>query len=141
MKRRNVLRGSITVEASFILPICIISIVILMYLVFYIADGAILTGIVEKNLTKARLSNMISEYHFTEIKENIQRDLDSSVVAMRIISIECSKQNEKLKVTVKGEMLIPVGVVKKIELLVSDEVKKLSQVEFIRNVRRVGDLL
>ena len=112
-----------------------------MYLVFYIADGAILTGIVEKNLTKARLSNMISEYHFPEIKENIQRDLDSSVVAMRIISIECSKQNEKLKVTVKGEMLIPFGVVKKIELLVSDEVKKLSQVEFIRNVRRVGDLL
>lgn len=141
MRKQAKISGSITVEASFVVPVCLIIIVMLLYFVFYISDAAIATGIVEKHLAKARISGKAMELYLSNMKNEMEEDLKTSLVSMKTISIECNKNGDSVRVSFKGEMRIPFGNFVRVSLNIGDEIQQLRQVEFVRNVRRVADLL
>ena len=139
-KRKMWLRGSFTVEASFIVPFCFLAILTVIWFCFYLSNAAIATGVIEKNLAKLTYQGGEMETKVGKVKAEIRADLDKALVAVTGYDLDCRARKDMITVTFKGRMYNPVGIVKDMELSVSENVKRPMPVEFIRNVRRIKGL-
>ena len=136
-KLRLTASGSMTVEASFIVPFCFFAIFTVAYFCFYLANAATVTGVLEKNLSALTYDGGELPTRVGEIRGKITEDLNRSLLAVKSFEVDCKAEKDKVTATVHGRVFNPVGIVKDMEFTVSDCVKRPDPVEFIRNVRRI----
>ena len=132
--------GSMTVEASFIVPFCFFAIFTVVYFCFYLANAATVTGVLEKNLSALTYDGGELPTRVSEIRGKIIEDLNGSLLAVKSFEVDCKAEKDKVTAVVYGRVFNPVGIVKDMEFKVSDCIKRPDPVEFIRNVRRIKGL-
>lgn len=145
MKKLRV-RAVMTVEASLLMPIVIICIIIMIFLSYYVYNGAAINGIVIKELssfTEYKNKNAVNK-----IKDNITTEIDDNIIAMPNYKCSVTDGSSKITVTVTGEFKIPfVKVIndKKIhdKLLIQTEENSLiiKPVKFIWDIKKAKELI
>ena len=141
-------KASYTIEASFIMPLIFSVIILLIYGSFYLHDKAVLSG---SAYEAALYGSRIEEENKDIIREQTRKK-GSQIISEKMLNttdiitrVDVTK--DKVVVTYTGKIKIPGGVL--IELLVKgygDEiqvkgnVKRIHNVEFIRDLRKIEAL-
>jgi hypothetical protein len=131
-------KGSLTVEAAFVMPIVIFIIFATIYLAFYLHDRCVIQAMLDKTLHKAGISikhasdietgevdyeNIGDRGVFyllfgnnnqeeTQIKEYLQQELTGRLFLCKIKSVEVEVNNFNLSVIVKAETDISLSGIK-----------------------------
>jgi len=140
MDKKKLIAGSFTVEATFIMPIILMTIFSLIYLSFYLHDVCRLQAIVDKTLNKAGLiikheasiedgetdyENINGRGVFylvvgnTEDEEEsiqayLQQELGSGLFLAKVMDINVNAEKFKVSISVKADMQISLVGVRKL---------------------------
>jgi HD superfamily phosphohydrolase len=132
-------KASITVEATFVMPIVILTVFALIYLSFYLHDTCRIQGLVDKTLHKAAISlkqeadletgaidyERIGERGvFTqllgdrsdaekELRKYLQQELSKGLFLSKITGIQATVYKTKLEISVEADNVIRIPWVKK----------------------------
>lgn len=135
---KNKLRkGVMTVEASFVLPLVIFTIVTLAYICIYFCDTAMATGIIDRHLNQARINGDSSQAQLDLLKRDIQEDLNTNLIGTNSISVEIVKRYNSYVVKCTGQINIPIGWRRSLSFSINNRTGLYGPVGFIRNIRRV----
>lgn len=143
------LKGSYTIEAALLMPLIIGTIVILLFISFYMHDNAVIKEgtiiLANKYTNEKKLSN-------GDIKQTLQEDSEqvilSKVIVTRNITTDIQVENKKITVSCRGifqfpSIFISQTVFNKGSLTVtaSKSIKREDPVAFIRNCKLIEGLI
>ncbi|MBE6014474.1 MAG: hypothetical protein E7241_03810 [Lachnospiraceae bacterium] len=134
-------RGVMTVEAAFVLPICIFAVITVLYINFYMGNVASATGVAEEVLAKHGMCSHVTVTDFPRIREEIYSRLSETLAGAGDLVVDCNLKNDCLKTSIRGNVKIPVGFAVELPFEVKDEIRILDQTEFVRDVRRVANII
>lgn len=147
-KKKYVLKGSYTVEASFLLPVILSVIVILMYLAFYIHDKSVLSSAAYQ--ASLRGSQLISGENVMEtVTQSAHQLIQNRMLGTNEIAADVQCDGSSIKVAYSGKLAIPAGALlckyltggkDFIEVSACSEAKTMDAVGFIRKIRIVEAL-
>lgn len=143
------LKGSYTIEAALIMPLILGTIVVLLYMSFFLHDNAVIkegTILLANRYTNERkLSN-------AEIKQKLQEDSQQvildKVIATKNITADITVGDKKIKISSSGTFQFPhiyivTTIFNKGNLTISStkSIKRQDPVQFIRNCRVVESVI
>ena len=138
MRRKS---GVITVEASFVVPLCIFAVITVIYFCFYLTDVSVATAVVEEKLSGFAYRPAPAETEIGKLRNDISDELKKTLVAVKDVNVKAGVSGNDVNVEVNAKLVSPVGFVKEMTFTVKDKVELIKQVDFIRNVRRVANLI
>ena len=92
------LKGSITVEMSYVLPLIIFVIFILIYTVFYYHDKAVLAGAVAETVEQGIEDIRNDNDEALDLEAYMKKRTGSKLIWLNVSSINISVSEEKVKV-------------------------------------------
>lgn len=135
--REKIKHGSITVEASFVVPLTIIVIVAVAYLCIYMCDTAIAAGVLDRHLNRARLDLINSQTEISNLKGQIEEELNNSLIGASNMAVEIQMSNNAIQSRCSGSVKIPLGWRTELKFAIENKTSRYKPVAFIRNIRRV----
>ncbi len=143
-KRKGIwLKGSYTVEASFLLPMILTVIVLIIYLSFFLHDRAVLQS--AAYTAALRGSQMISgEKVFSEVEKSAKQLIDDRLIGTDEVLTTIDVSGDDVKVSYKGILKIPAGSLlcgylagnpKGIDVYAESQARRQNAVKLIRRCR------
>lgn len=106
--RRKVLKGSYTIEASFLLPMILTVIVVIIYLGFYLHDRAVLNCAAYTSALRG--SQMINgEDIYSEVEKCTHKLIENRLIGTDEPQVEILLEGDDITVNYIGKLIIPVG--------------------------------
>lgn len=142
-------KASYTVEASFLMPLILSVITILIYGCFYLHDRAVLTGLAyEAALFGSRMEESDKDIILQQTKEMGNQIISNKVLSTTNVTTIVKITNDNVLVTYTGDFKIPGEALTHLllkeysrEIKVEGLTKRLHQVTFLRDCRKVEALL
>lgn len=145
LKKGFVLKGSYTVEASFLLPMILSVIVVLIYLSFYIHDRSVLSSAAYQ--ASLRGSQLISGENVMEtVTQSAHQLIQNRLLGTSEVAADIQCDGSLIKVSYNGKLNIPAGALlcrymtggkNYIEVNAHSEAKTMDAVGFVRKIRIV----
>ena len=108
MKNKLTLNGSYTVEASFLMPMILTVLVIIIYLTFFLHDRTVLNS--AAYTAALRGSQLISgEDVYAVVEESGKQLIKNRLIATKDVVLDITVQKNKIGVAYTGTMRIPTG--------------------------------
>lgn len=146
---RLVAKGSYTIEASFLLPMILTVIVLLLYMGFFLHDRAILNSAAYTSALRG--SQLISgEDIYSEIEKSSKKLIENRLLATRSVATDIEIKGSSITVSYQGDIRIPAGALlckylnngrREIEVKAMASAKCQNAVKFIRQCRVVGNIV
>ena len=95
--------GSITVEMSYVLPMIVIIIFVLIYTVFYYHDKAVLSGAVAETVEQGIEDVRNDNNDRTDLKVYLKNRIGNKLIWLKVSKINISKTSNRVKVSVLAE--------------------------------------
>lgn len=148
MEVKQCKKASYTVEASFLMPLILSVITILIYGCFYLHDRAVLTGLAyEAALLGSRIEESDKDIILQQTKEVGSQIISNKVINTVNIATMVTVTNDHVLVTYTGDFKIPGEALTQLllkeyarEIKVEGMTKRLHQVRFLRDCRKVEAL-
>lgn len=151
MKKKNskiMLKGSVTIEASIIMPIIIIIIALLVYLSFFLYNRCIMTQMTYISALRGSLS----EEDVVKTEQNIEMEekelFGNKVLAIAKIHFDNKIKNTNITVTTNASMKFPFAsyasqlkIKGNWNIMIKKKVEKIEALQFIRDCRKLEGLL
>ncbi len=146
MKKNKYKKGSYTVEAAFIVPMILSSMIIVIYLSFFIHNKVILSK--EAYISALRISQCLGKPTDRELEKE-ERDarvrVESTIFACDQVESHFSLSNKKIQISYHmnfnlAKEIIPVKMLNKEvwDFHVRKEAQVFRPVEFIRTYKKLG---
>lgn len=145
---KNMLKGSITIEASIIMPIIIIIVALLVYLSFFLYNRCIITQMTYISALRGSLS----EENLARVEQSIQIEekelFSNKVLAIAKIQFDNEIKNKNITLTTNASMRFPFAsyasqlkIKGNWNIIIKKNVEKIDALQFIRNCRKLDGLL
>lgn len=136
-------KGSYTVEASFLLPMILTVIVLIIYMSFFLHDRAVLQSAAYTSALRG--SQMISgEKVFSEVENSAKKLIANRLIGTDDVQTTIDISGDDVKVSYKGIMEIPAGALlcsylagnpKGLEVKAESNARRQNAVKLIRRCR------
>lgn len=100
IKQRKNLKGSITVEMSYVLPIIIFLIFLLIHTVFYYHDKAVLAGAVAESVEQGIEDVRSDKDEESDLNAYLRGRIGNKLIWLRTTSLSAEKQEDVVRVRV-----------------------------------------
>lgn len=102
-KEEKSLKGSVTVEMSYVLPMVIFLIFIIIYTVFYYHDKAVLAGAVAETVEQGVEDVRNDREDGIDLDMYLKNRIGNKLIWLKTTSLSTHKTKDKIKVKVKAE--------------------------------------
>lgn len=143
--KKRFLPGSYTIEASFLIPLIVFMIVLIVYLNFFLYDKVLFFNSAYISALRASSCDIKENqkaYH--KAKESTLILLKDKIIAIDSFGDKVSVSNKETVILLEGNILLPVPMIAVLfpqqkKLIVSEMVsaKRVDSVSFIRNIRKI----
>ena len=108
MKKKLTLKGSYTIEASFLMPMILTVIVIIIYLTFFLHDRTVLNSVA---YTAAMRGSQLTsgEDVYAVVEDSGKKLIKNRLLATKNVTTDVSVQKNKISVSYRGVLKIPAG--------------------------------
>ncbi len=145
MNKKLSLKGSYTIEASFLMPMILTVIVMIIYLTFFLHDRTIMYSAAYTAAMRGSQLNS-GEDVYTQVEESGKKLIENRLLATRDVTTDVTVQKDRIKVSYTGTMKIPAGTLlcrylingrDSLEINASAQADCVNPVSLVRKIRIV----
>ena len=123
-------KAFLSVEASLIMPVVLFTVIVLIYLGFYLYDV--------NAVNVFALNSMYSEKDEDSIKQAFLENLSKKLINTRITNCVVEYVEDEILVQFEGEFKFPF---KSVDIRINKKIKNVMPVKFIKYVKMLGEVL
>lgn len=132
------LSGSYTIEASFLFPMIMAVIVVILYLMFFVHDRCVMNAAADAAALRASQPDVAKSGVYQTVEDGIQEMLSDSLLATGSVEREIKVTSTEIKVICRGELPIPLHNIR-LPIEVIGYAKRTDPVTFIRECRVIEE--
>lgn len=129
--KKGVVKGSVTIEMAYILPIVLLVFLLVIYTVFYYHDKNILIGAAAETAVTGTQAARQKGKEEVDLQSFYRERVNGKLILLRITEIEVSKSKAKIEVSVSaGNGKMHVSVIQRARIpKPEDKIRKKRQLE------------